>query len=106
MDALDRELRDAVDAPHEGLRKAESQWPIHQINWQRSRYVYDLYYKVGVLVWFGFETYPAYSTAGYGSTDSVFVCAASHVVNHHQQQNEVQTYLERTLRLLHQKQTY
>lgn len=20
-------------------------WPIHQINWQRSRYVYDMFYK-------------------------------------------------------------
>ena len=33
-----------VNEPHEGLRKTESQWPVHQINWQRSRYVYDLYY--------------------------------------------------------------
>ena len=46
MEALDRELRDAVDAPHEGFRKSEAQWPIFQINWQRSRYIYDLYYKV------------------------------------------------------------
>lgn len=45
MDALDRELREAVNAPHEGKRKGVSQWPIHQINWQRSRYIYDLYYK-------------------------------------------------------------
>ena len=22
----------------------ESQWPVHQISWQRSRYIYDLYY--------------------------------------------------------------
>jgi bud site selection protein 31 len=33
-----------VNDPHEGLRKTESQWPIHQINWQKSRYIYDLYY--------------------------------------------------------------
>ena len=33
-----------MNEPHEGLRKNESQWPIHQINWQRSRYVYDMYY--------------------------------------------------------------
>lgn len=26
------------------LLLAESQWPVHQINWQRSRYIYDLYY--------------------------------------------------------------
>lgn len=23
----------------------ESLWPVHQINWQKSRYIYDLYYK-------------------------------------------------------------
>lgn len=33
-----------VNEPHEGLRKTESQWPVHQINWQKSRYIYDLYY--------------------------------------------------------------
>lgn len=33
-----------VNEPHEGLRKNESQWPIHQLNWQKSRYIYDLYY--------------------------------------------------------------
>lgn len=25
-------------------RKIESMWPVHQINWQKSRYIYDLYY--------------------------------------------------------------
>jgi bud site selection protein 31 len=33
-----------VNESHEGLRKNESQWPIHQINWQKSRYVYEMYY--------------------------------------------------------------
>ena len=45
LTALDNELRERINEPHEGLRKAESQWPVHQINWHRSRYVYDLYYK-------------------------------------------------------------
>ena len=36
-----------VNEPHEGLRKTESSWPVHQINWQKSRYVYNLYYKYG-----------------------------------------------------------
>jgi bud site selection protein 31 len=36
-----------VNEPHEGLRKTESQWPIHQINWQKSRYIYDMYYTYG-----------------------------------------------------------
>jgi len=45
LEALEAEMREAVNNPHEGRRKTESQWPIHQINWQRSRYVYDMYYK-------------------------------------------------------------
>jgi len=45
LDALDSEMREAVNAPHEGMRKDEALWPIHQINWQRSRYIYDMYYK-------------------------------------------------------------
>lgn len=44
LTALDNELREKVNEPHEGLRKTESQWPVHQINWQKSRYIYDLYY--------------------------------------------------------------
>jgi bud site selection protein 31 len=42
--ALEHELRDQVNAGHEGLRKGESIWPVHQLNNQKSRYVYDLYY--------------------------------------------------------------
>mmetsp|Transcript_2949 Transcript_2949/g.5302 ORF Transcript_2949/g.5302 Transcript_2949/m.5302 type:complete len:261 (+) Transcript_2949:95-877(+) len=42
--ALENELREKINEPHEGLRKTESQWPVHQINWQKSRYVYDMYY--------------------------------------------------------------
>ncbi|KAG7397745.1 Component of the SF3b subcomplex of the U2 snRNP [Phytophthora boehmeriae] len=45
MDALERELREKMNEPHEGKRQCEALWPVHQINWQRSRYVYDLYYK-------------------------------------------------------------
>ncbi|RHY26768.1 hypothetical protein DYB32_007314 [Aphanomyces invadans] len=45
MDALESELRERTTDPHEGLRKCEAMWPIQQINWQRSRYVYDMYYK-------------------------------------------------------------
>uniref|UniRef100_K3WSP8 G10 protein n=1 Tax=Globisporangium ultimum (strain ATCC 200006 / CBS 805.95 / DAOM BR144) TaxID=431595 RepID=K3WSP8_GLOUD len=45
MDALERELREKMNEPHEGKRKCEALWPVHQINWQRSRYVYDMFYK-------------------------------------------------------------
>ena len=44
LTALETELRDKVNEPHEGLRKNESTWPVHQINWQKSRYIYDMYY--------------------------------------------------------------
>eukprot|EP00501_MAST-03F_sp_TOSAG23-6_P002393 GSMAST32.ASY1.ANO1.2501.1 assembled CDS len=45
LDALDEEMRRAVERPSDKLRKNEALWPIHQITWQRSRYVYDMYYK-------------------------------------------------------------
>ncbi|KAJ0406361.1 hypothetical protein P43SY_006969 [Pythium insidiosum] len=45
MDALEKELREKMNEPHEGKRKCEALWPVHQINWQRSRYVYDMFYK-------------------------------------------------------------
>lgn len=44
LTALENELREKVNEPHEGLRKNESQWPVHQINWQKTRYIYDMYY--------------------------------------------------------------
>lgn len=40
-------MREAINDPHDGKRKAESQWPIHRLHWERNRYVYDLYYKQG-----------------------------------------------------------
>ena len=45
LSLLEAELRDRMNDPHEGMRKVEALWPIHQINWQRSRYVYDMFYK-------------------------------------------------------------
>jgi len=47
LEVLEQELRDKVNEPHEGKRKVESLWPVHQINWQRSRYVYDMYWRYG-----------------------------------------------------------
>jgi bud site selection protein 31 len=44
LEALENELRDKVKESNLNKRKAESMWPVHQINWQRSRYIYDLYY--------------------------------------------------------------
>jgi bud site selection protein 31 len=44
LEALENELRDKVKESNMKQRKIESLWPIHQINWQKSRYIYDLYY--------------------------------------------------------------
>jgi bud site selection protein 31 len=45
LEALENELRDKVKETNLTIRKNESLWPVHQINWQKSRYVYDLFYK-------------------------------------------------------------
>ena len=44
LEALEHELRDKIKETNEKKRKTESMWPVHQINWQKSRYIYDLYY--------------------------------------------------------------
>ena len=33
------------NAPHDGKRKAETYWPIFRLHHQRSRYVFELFYK-------------------------------------------------------------
>ena len=35
----------AVDDPHEGKRKCESNWDIHRIHWKKNRFIYEMYYK-------------------------------------------------------------
>jgi len=44
LEALENELRDKVKESNLNKRKTESVWPVHQINWQKSRYIYDMYY--------------------------------------------------------------
>lgn len=44
LEAMENELRDKVKESNAGKRNTESIWPVHQINWQKSRYVYDMYY--------------------------------------------------------------
>jgi len=45
IDDLNKKMKDAEVDPHEGKRKAESVWPIFRIHHQRSRYIYDLFYR-------------------------------------------------------------
>ncbi|ORX87304.1 G10 protein [Anaeromyces robustus] len=42
---LEKKMRDAENESHEGKRKTESLWPIFRIHNQRSRYIYDMFYK-------------------------------------------------------------
>ncbi|EDK31927.1 cell cycle control protein, G10 family protein (macronuclear) [Tetrahymena thermophila SB210] len=42
---LTNKMRDVENEPHEGKRKVEALWPIYQIHHERSRYVYEMFYK-------------------------------------------------------------
>lgn len=44
LEALEHELRDKIKETNEKKRKTESMWPVHQIGWQKSRYIYDMFY--------------------------------------------------------------
>lgn len=45
IDELDAKMREAETESHEGKRRTEALWPIFKIHHQRSRYIYDLFYK-------------------------------------------------------------
>ena len=42
---FETKMREAENESHETKRKNQSTWRITQIHHQRSRYIYDLYYK-------------------------------------------------------------
>ncbi|ONM52978.1 G10 family protein [Zea mays] len=42
---LDAKMGKAENDPHDGKRKCEALWPIFRISHQRSRYIYDVYYR-------------------------------------------------------------
>jgi len=45
LEEFHQQMRDAVNEPHEGKRRNEATWPITRIHYERSRYIYELYYK-------------------------------------------------------------
>lgn len=45
LEELEGKMREAESSSHEGKRIKESLWPIFKIHHQKSRYIYDLYYK-------------------------------------------------------------
>ncbi|KAL5232153.1 hypothetical protein ABZP36_030929 [Zizania latifolia] len=42
---LEAKMREAENDTHDGKRKCEALWPIFRISHQKSRYLYDLYYR-------------------------------------------------------------
>ncbi len=44
LSSLKNKLHNKVRKSNTRKCNTESMWPIHQINWQQSRYVYDMYY--------------------------------------------------------------
>ena len=45
LEELDQKMREAETDSHEGKRKCEALWPIFKIHHQRSRYIFDLFYR-------------------------------------------------------------
>ncbi|KAM9987369.1 hypothetical protein ACTFIZ_005404 [Dictyostelium cf. discoideum] len=45
LDEFDIKMREAEANPYEGKRKIEVNWPIFRIHHQRSRYIYEKFYK-------------------------------------------------------------
>ncbi|EPS69890.1 hypothetical protein M569_04873, partial [Genlisea aurea] len=45
LSELQAKMREAELDPHDNKRKCEALWPIFKIAHQKSRYIYDLYYK-------------------------------------------------------------
>ncbi|EFJ09355.1 hypothetical protein SELMODRAFT_229466 [Selaginella moellendorffii] len=45
LNSFDGKMREAVNESDDGKRICEASWPIFKIAHQKSRYIYDLYYK-------------------------------------------------------------
>ncbi|KAI8084379.1 bud site selection-related protein [Gilbertella persicaria] len=45
LEEFARKMKEVENESHEGKRIVESAWPVFRIHHQRSRYIYDLFYK-------------------------------------------------------------
>ncbi len=45
LEELEQKMKESEADSHEGKRKVEALWPIFKIHHQRSRYIFDLFYK-------------------------------------------------------------
>jgi bud site selection protein 31 len=44
IEDFEQQMAEAVDEDHAGKRKAEMNWKIHRIHWEKNRFIYDLMY--------------------------------------------------------------
>ena len=45
LEDIQRRMREAENETHEGKRKSESLWPVVRLDHQRSRYIFEQYFK-------------------------------------------------------------
>eukprot|EP00658_Telonema_sp_P-2_P031800 TRINITY_DN23720_c0_g1_i4.p1 TRINITY_DN23720_c0_g1~~TRINITY_DN23720_c0_g1_i4.p1 ORF type:complete len:213 (-),score=46.86 TRINITY_DN23720_c0_g1_i4:246-884(-) len=45
LEEFERKMKEAMEEPHEGKRKAECTWKVHKIHWERNRFIFQLYFK-------------------------------------------------------------
>jgi len=49
VEDFEQQMNDAVSEDHEGKRRAELNWKIHRIHWEKNRFIFDLMYKRKVM---------------------------------------------------------
>lgn len=45
LDSINEKMREVEEEDHEGKRATETLWPIFRLHHQRSRYIYEMFYK-------------------------------------------------------------
>lgn len=45
LEEFERQLRDAVNESHAGLKKNETTWKVHRIHFEKNRFIFDVYHK-------------------------------------------------------------
>jgi len=45
FEEMERQMKEAVEEPHEGKRKAECTWKIHKLHWEKNRFIFEKYFK-------------------------------------------------------------
>ena len=68
LEALESKMREAEADEHDGRRTAEMLWPIFRIHHQRSRFIYEMFYKKKAIAR---ETYQFALREGYADANLI-----------------------------------